>query len=427
MLKRVGDRRHPCLTPTVVLNHSSLLPFIWTALVTLPWSYSMVRTRFALILYFRMVAHKAACHTLLTSKAFLKLMKTWYRFCCCLRYFSVMLLPALYPACSSAIISSAWGLSLFKMTFSMTLLEWLMRLIDLQFWQSCKMPFLGNVIISDWVHGVGHPPVLQILLQISVKTSIVVSPAAWTSSSGILSTPADFHFFNDTVALSTSSWRIGCSSVLRCHHNSHSCTALSNILCICWGSRFFVRHFPDLSWIVEDLPCFSEVRSFTSWYALLLLFLFRQVSISSHWAPIQSSFALLTAFWILLFASLNYFAPSASYRFFFKFLLSSQRSRTSLVTHGFFLRHYCCMVGGNHGINVHVLISQSSEGCKLSTGLSLLEKWKPHLGPTASQDQTLVLAGLAFSQSSDEFERSSPPGHGLFLCLLQENSLSYGC
>ena len=31
----------------------------------------MVRTRFALILYFRMVAHKAACHTL--SKAFFKI------------------------------------------------------------------------------------------------------------------------------------------------------------------------------------------------------------------------------------------------------------------------------------------------------------------------------------------------------------------
>ena len=30
---------------------------------------------------------------------------------------------ALDPACSSAIISSAWGLSLFKMTFNMTLLE----------------------------------------------------------------------------------------------------------------------------------------------------------------------------------------------------------------------------------------------------------------------------------------------------------------
>ena len=35
MLKRVGDRRHPCLTPTVVLNHSPMLPFIWTALVAL--------------------------------------------------------------------------------------------------------------------------------------------------------------------------------------------------------------------------------------------------------------------------------------------------------------------------------------------------------------------------------------------------------
>ena len=35
MLKRVGDRRHPCQTPTVVLNHSPMLPFIWTALVAL--------------------------------------------------------------------------------------------------------------------------------------------------------------------------------------------------------------------------------------------------------------------------------------------------------------------------------------------------------------------------------------------------------
>ena len=35
MLKRVDDRRHHCLTPTVVLNHSPMLPFIWTALVAL--------------------------------------------------------------------------------------------------------------------------------------------------------------------------------------------------------------------------------------------------------------------------------------------------------------------------------------------------------------------------------------------------------
>ena len=35
----------------------------------------MAGTRFALILYFRMVVHKAACHTL--SNACLKFMKTW--------------------------------------------------------------------------------------------------------------------------------------------------------------------------------------------------------------------------------------------------------------------------------------------------------------------------------------------------------------
>ena len=28
LLKRVGERRHPCLTPTIVLNHSLMLPFI---------------------------------------------------------------------------------------------------------------------------------------------------------------------------------------------------------------------------------------------------------------------------------------------------------------------------------------------------------------------------------------------------------------
>ena len=37
--------------------------------------------------------------------------------------------------------------------------------------------------------------------------------------------------------------------------------------------------------------------------------------------------------------------------------------------------------------------------------LSLLEKFKPYLGPSTSKNQTLVLAGLAFAPSSDEFEK----------------------
>ena len=36
--------------------------------------------------------------------------------------------------------------------------------------------------------------------------------AAWTSSAGILSTPADFPFFSDATAISTSSRRNGCRS-----------------------------------------------------------------------------------------------------------------------------------------------------------------------------------------------------------------------
>ena len=40
---------------------------------------------------------------------------------------------------------------------------------------------VGSVIVSDSVHGVGHPRVLQVLLQIFVKTSVImimVSPPA---------------------------------------------------------------------------------------------------------------------------------------------------------------------------------------------------------------------------------------------------------
>ena len=65
------------------------------------------------------------------------------------------------------------------------------------FWHCCRLPFLGSVMTKEWVHGVGHSPVCQILLQVVVKTVITSSPPAWTSSAGMLSTSADFPFFND--------------------------------------------------------------------------------------------------------------------------------------------------------------------------------------------------------------------------------------
>ena len=65
---------------------------------------------------------------------------------------------------------------------------------------------------KNWVHRVGHSPVCQILLQIVVRAVITFSPPAWTSSAGMLSTPADFRFLNDCTAASTSLRRTGWSS-----------------------------------------------------------------------------------------------------------------------------------------------------------------------------------------------------------------------
>ena len=67
---------------------------------------------------------------------------------------------------------------------------------------------MGRVIVSDWVHVVGHSPVYQILLQMLVRMSINASPPFFNNSIGMLSFPAPFPFFNDLTAVSISSRRI---------------------------------------------------------------------------------------------------------------------------------------------------------------------------------------------------------------------------
>ena len=94
--------------------------------------------------------------------------------------------PALKPAYSSAII--VFGI-----------LGWL-------FDSSCTVEdFLGRVTKTDWVYGMGHPPVCQMLLQILSKALITPSPPTWTSYPGILSIPGNFLFFREFTAASTSS------------------------------------------------------------------------------------------------------------------------------------------------------------------------------------------------------------------------------
>ena len=153
---------------------------------------------------------------------------------------------------------------------------------------------------KDWVHGVGHSPVCQILLQIVLRAVIISSPPAWTSSAGMLLTPADFPFLNDCTTGSTSLRRMG------------------------WSSS------------VVAFPCFTVVKSFTCWYVLLLLFFLRFSSVSLHCAPIQFSFAFFMHLLMSLFTSLYFAAPSGSNLFFLSSLLLSHRSRISAVIQGFF-------------------------------------------------------------------------------------------
>ena len=94
----------------------------------------MVQTRFALILFFSMVTHKAACHAPNSVDGSFGTARCWRYFshrilrlkiCPAIWYMSYAICPvhsymAMNPAYSSAIISLIWGLSLFKITFSTT-------------------------------------------------------------------------------------------------------------------------------------------------------------------------------------------------------------------------------------------------------------------------------------------------------------------
>ena len=123
--------------------------------------------------------------------------------------------------------------------------------------------------------------------------------------------------------------------------------------------RSSVKHFPERSWTVVAFPCFTVVKSFTSWYALLLLFFLRFSSISLHCSPIQFSLAFFMHLLMLLLTSLYFSDPSGSNLLFLSFLLLSHRSRISAVIQGFFLLtmfakdltgcfSHCCVEGGDY-------------------------------------------------------------------------------
>ena len=102
------------------------------------------------------------------------------------------------------------------------------------------------------------------------------------------------------------------------------CPSVQHLLFLC--EAFF--------WMIMDsisFHCFTVVKSFTTWYALLLLLFLRFSSISLHCSPIQFSFVFFMHLLMSLFPSLYFSDPSASNRFVLSCLLLSHRSRISAV------------------------------------------------------------------------------------------------
>ena len=140
---------------------------------------------------------------------------------------------------------------------------------------------------------------------------------------------------------------------------------------ICCSS---VRHFPERSWTVVTFPCFTVVKFFTSWYALLLLFFLRFSSISLHCSPIH--------FFPLFHAPLNvvvhFLVFVRSFRlesFLSQFPPFVAQIKNFCRDAGFLLLtmfakdltgcfSHCCVGGGDHRIYVCICVAHDGQRCK---------------------------------------------------------------
>ena len=180
---------------------------------------------------------------------------------------------------------------------------------------------------KDWVHGVGHYPVCQILLQTVVR-AMITSPPAWISSAGMLSTVADFPFFSGCTAASTSLQRMGWSSSVSVWGQFTT----DRYPLALWQysvhrfsiSRSSVRHFSDRSWTVVAFSCFTV--SSLSRVGMPFYCCYAQIFwISLHCSPVQFSFAFFMHLLMLLFTSLYVSDPSDSNLFFLSSFVLSKR------------------------------------------------------------------------------------------------------
>ena len=86
----------------------------------------------------------------------------------------------------------------------------------------------------DWVHGVGHSPVCQILLQIVVRTVITSSSSTLIGSAEMLSTPADFqqhlyHVFIDLKKAFDSVWHAALRATMKYNISKNLIQVIKNL------------------------------------------------------------------------------------------------------------------------------------------------------------------------------------------------------
>ena len=186
-----------------------------------------------------------------------------------------------------------------------------MRLIGRCFWHCCRLPFLGSVMIRDWVHGTGHFPICQILLQIVFDSSWLPF-LQWLYCS--------LYFFCEgwsgrPLCMS------GNSSVLIDPRWPCACTAQSSILSI--SSAFFVRLWGIF---LSDLGQL-KLSLVSQWSSFLRVYMPSYCCSSSDFLQSHNT-VLLSSFVCLFHAPLDvvhfhviFSAPSDSNLFFLSFLL----------------------------------------------------------------------------------------------------------
>ena len=154
---------------------------------------------------------------------------------------------------------------------------------------------------KDWVNGTVHSLVCQILSQIVVRAVITSSPSPWTSSAGMLFTPADFALFSDCTAASTSLRRMGWSSSVSIWGQFGTDGSL---LALCSSEQYSIRQFSTSRSSVRHF--FSKIFDSSGFSLLHSGQVFSQVDMHSYCCScsdfLQSHYTVLLSNFLLPFA-----------------------------------------------------------------------------------------------------------------------------